>query len=88
MFRIAVTCSGLTEAEGSGVVADVFEEFGHRPWHAEVECSWSAGMLSLSASNDYDRTGLALFDEFSDAILACVSPEGPIRCKVVSVVPQ
>lgn len=88
MFRITVVCDGLTEAEGSGAVAGVLEEFTHRPWHQQVECAWAEATLSLSASNDYDRTGQALLDEFGDAILACVSPAEPIRSKVAAVVVQ
>ncbi len=88
MFRITVVCGGLTDAEGTGAVADVLEEFSRRPWHQQVECIWAEATLSLSASNDYDRTGQALLDEFGDAILACLSPAGAIRSKVAAVVVQ
>jgi len=85
VFRITVACSGLTEAEGSGVVSDVLEEFTHRQWQHNVECTWSAGTLSLCASNDFDENGQALLDEFGDAVLASVSPEGTVRFSVVAV---
>jgi hypothetical protein len=88
MFRIAVRCSGLSEAEGTAAVPDILEEFSHRPWHRDLECGWTSGMLTLTASNDFDSNGQALLDEFGDAILACIHCSGPIRVDVVSVVPR
>ena len=88
MYRVTVVCGGLTEAEGSGAVACILDEFTHRPWHKTVACEWRDGILWLSASNDYDQTGQALLDEFGDAIIACVSPVGSIRSKVEAVVAQ
>lgn len=85
MYRIALTCAGLTDAEGTAAVADILEEFTHRPWHTDLECSWSSGLLSLRASNDYDPEGQALLDEFSDAIHACVNYSGSIRLEVASI---
>src|SRR5260370_6079768 len=55
--------------------ADITEEFTHRPWHAKVECSWNRESLLLTAENDFDTQGLALSDEFSDAIASCI-PDG------------
>lgn len=86
MLRIAVQCSGLSEAEGAAAVPGILEEFSHRPWHTDVECSWASGTLTLTASNDFDSNGQALLDEFGDAILACIHCSGPIRVDVVSVV--
>jgi hypothetical protein len=86
MFRIAVSCCGLTNAEGSASVNDILEEFAQRPWHTALECSWSSGVLTLKASNDFDSDGQALLDEFGDAIHACTRYSAPIRLQVVSVV--
>jgi hypothetical protein len=35
-------------------------------------CAWDGSQLILQADNDFDSNGLALVDEFSDAISACV----------------
>ncbi len=86
MYHVTVACRGLTEAEGQGALGCVLEEFTHRPWHAAVQCEWSAGVLRLSAVNDYDTNGQALLDEFGDAIHACVSYSQEIRLVVESVV--
>ena len=51
---------------------EIAEEFLHRPWHQNVRCTWDGRALHLEADNDFDDTGLALLDEFSDAIAACV----------------
>jgi hypothetical protein len=33
---------------------------------------WDGSALILQADNDFDSNGLALLDEFSDAVSACV----------------
>jgi hypothetical protein len=38
-----------------------------------VVCRWDGHVLILQAENDFDREGLALIDEFSDAISACIA---------------
>jgi hypothetical protein len=52
--------------------ATITEEFTHRPWHQNVSCEWDGTQLVLQADNDFDSNGLALRDEFSDAISACI----------------
>ena len=52
---------------------DIIEEFTHRPWHENAECRWNGAFLLLTAENDFDAEGLALMDEFSDAIAACIA---------------
>jgi len=52
---------------------DITEEFTHRPWHQNVQCSWDGSRLTLQADNDFDADGSALADEFSDAIAACIA---------------
>jgi hypothetical protein len=38
-----------------------------------VSCEWNGSELVLQAENDFDKNGLALLDEFSDAIAACIA---------------
>ncbi|OWQ85733.1 hypothetical protein CDN99_21910 [Roseateles aquatilis] len=83
--RITVACEGLTDVEGTAAVADVLDEFKARPWHIDISCVWSNGRLTLSASNDYDAGGMALLDEFGDAIHACVDYSNRIKLAVVAV---
>lgn len=85
MYRVTVTCNGLTEAEGQGAVACICEEFTRRPWHEAVHCEWTAGVLRLAATNEYDRSGQALLDEFGDAVHACLSYSQEIHLLVESV---
>jgi len=72
MYKITLSCTGIPEAVGVEAASEVTEEFSHRPWHRSVRCSWDGARLLLLAENDYDVDGLALSDEFSDAIAACV----------------
>ena len=59
----------VPKAAGPRAAIDITEEFAHRPWHQNVRCPWDGEILRLEADNDYDENGLALSDEFSDAIL-------------------
>ena len=77
MYRVTLTCSRLTETEGAAAVADILEEFTHRPW--------KAGVLRLSGTKEVDETGLALLDEFGDTISACVDYTGRIHLAIESV---
>ena len=72
MFHIVLECEGIPTAAGSQAAADITEEFTHRPWHQNASCTWDGRILRLEADNNYDENGLALLDEFSDAIVACV----------------
>ena len=85
MFKLTLTCDGVPPHLGPQAAQDITEEFTHRPWHHNVVCGWDGSLLILEAENDSDPDGLALRDEFSDAISACVSGdfEGDIR--IVSV---
>lgn len=85
MFRIRVTCQGLTHDEGASAPADILEEFTHRHWHTNVQVEWDGKVLWLEADNDYDADGMALLDEFSDAAVACISAKGTISFAVQSV---
>jgi len=72
MYRVILACSGVPEQVGAAAACDIAEEFTHRPWHQNVQCSWDGSRLLLQADNDYDIDGSALTDEFSDAIAACI----------------
>ena len=86
MYRVTVTCTGLTDVEAREVVEDMLAEFAERPWQEKVTCEWRDGVLRLSAQNDVDSDGLALLDEFGDAINAYVNYGGDIHLEVESVV--
>lgn len=83
MYRITLACSGVSPAEGPQVVADVLEEFGHRPWQQVIVCEWREQKVVLIAENDFDAKGEALADEFSDAIAA--NWNGGFSVSIISV---
>jgi hypothetical protein len=85
MFRARVTFKGLTQDEGVSAPADILEEFTHRHWHTNVRSEWDGELLWLEAENDYDADGMALLDEFSDVVVACVGAKGTISFAVQSV---
>jgi hypothetical protein len=68
-----IICEGVPQQLGTEAAVEITEEFTHRPWHQNAVCSWDGSHLILVAENDYDDNGLALQDEFSDAISACVA---------------
>lgn len=72
MFKLTLSCSGVPKQVGWQAARDITEEFKHRPWHQDVICSWDGELLVLEAANDFDSDGLALHDEFSDVISACI----------------
>lgn len=72
MYRIILACNGVPANVGATCARDISEEFTHRPWHENVTCLWDGAQLILQAENDFDAKGLALLDEFSDAISACI----------------
>lgn len=86
MYRTTVICMGLTEAEAREAVADMLSEFEQRPWQLDVACEWRDGVLRLSAQNEVDSTGMALLDEFGDAVVAYINYAGEVRMTVESVV--
>ena len=85
MFHVVLECEGIPAAVGSQGALDITEEFVHRPWHQNVTCTWDGRILRLEADNDYDENGLALLDEFSDAICACIGEAGEGDLRVVAV---
>jgi hypothetical protein len=84
MYKARVSCSGLSHGEGAPAPDDILEEFMHRPWHKNVRCEWDGVSLWLEAENDYDANGMALLDEFSDAVMACISARDTLRFAVES----
>ena len=73
MYRIVLACKGVPTDVGAVAARDITEEFTHRPWHKNARCEWDGTRLVLQADNDSDSNGLALMDEFSDAIAACIA---------------
>ncbi len=80
-YRITLRCDGVPVDVGPRAATDITDEFTHRDWHENVECKWDGASLLLTAENDFDAQGLALIDEFSDAIAACIADgfDGDIR---------
>lgn len=72
MYRIVLACKGVPTHAGASGAGGISNEFTHRPWHANVTCVWDGSQLILQAENDLDSKGLALVDEFSEAISACI----------------
>jgi len=69
-----IVCSGVSEHLGAEAAADIQRHFEvDRQHHQNVRCSFAAGELTLTAENDFDSSGLALQDEFSDCISAFLS---------------
>lgn len=71
--KLILVCTGVQGTVWHEAASCVEEEFAHRPYHQNVRCTLLAGSLILTAENDFDSTGLALSNEFSDAITACIS---------------
>lgn len=87
MYRTILACRGVPTEVGPVAARDIAEEFTHRPWHKNVTCQWDGSRLILQADNDCDSNGLALLDEFSDAIAATISDGFDGGIDVVSVAP-
>ncbi len=72
MYRIVLACKGVPTHAGVIGARDISNEFARRPQHQNVTCVWDGSQLILQAENDFDSNGLALVDEFSNAISACI----------------
>jgi hypothetical protein len=88
MFRIIVSCDGITPEEWPEAMSDVREEFATRHWHRIIDIRWSGRTLLLTVENDYDADGEALADEFSDTIAAYAPGTPGYSVRVVSVAGQ
>jgi hypothetical protein len=84
-LRQQTVVSGWLGQIGAGVAIDITEEFRHRPWHKSVKCEQDRVRLVLQADNDFDSDGLALRDEFSDAISACAREHLDGNIEITSV---
>jgi hypothetical protein len=87
LYRVIVTCAGVPPQQGASLAANVAEEFAHRPWEEHVRCEWDGSVLSLRADNDFDANGLAVLDEFRDAVIACLAEFTSVTFAVASVEP-
>ena len=87
MYRIVLACNGVPAHVAAAAARDITEVFTHTPWHQNVRCEWDGSQLVLQADNDFDSNGLALLDEFSDAISACIEDGFEGGVNVVSVSP-
>lgn len=78
MFKITMRAGGIIDpAVGCAAAADIENEFReHRPWHESVTCGFHDGMLTVVATNDFDRDGRALSDELSDCLSAYIPLDG------------
>lgn len=74
MYLIRVLARVFQQTANTGPVSAraISEELARRPWHENVKCFFVGSSLILQADNDFDSNGLALVDEFSDSISACV----------------
>ena len=85
MYRIVLICEGVPKNAGEAAARDITNEFMHRPWHVNTACTWDGSQLVLQGDSDFDSDGLALRDEFSDAISACIEEAFDGELKVLSV---
>jgi hypothetical protein len=85
MYQSTVICTGLSNEEAWEAVAGMLTEFAQRLWQQVVPCEWRDDVLRLSAENDADSTGMALLDEFGDAICAYINYSGEIHVSVESI---
>jgi hypothetical protein len=87
LYRIILECNGVPVHAGAEAARDITKEFIQRPWHQNVRCEWDGSRLILRAENDFDSDGLALRDEFSDAISAYIQDGFDGDIDIVSVSP-
>ncbi len=84
MYRITLACVGIDPLVGDSAAKDIEGEFhDHRRWHQNVTCRSNDGELVLVGTNDVDKNGLALLDEFGDCLSAYLKEHGAVR--IVSV---
>ena len=84
--RIAIECAGAPSGSGAQAAIDITQAFRKRHWQRAALCAWDGVHLTLTAENDFDPSGFALADEFSDELSACVSAgfDGDIRIVSIS----
>jgi hypothetical protein len=47
-YRIELVCDGVPPNVGSEAAIHIKDEFGHRPWHENVQCVWNRVALILT----------------------------------------
>lgn len=85
MFKVTVKCEHILADVWTDAIEDVRTEFKERSWHSLVDVHWSGDTLLLVAVNDYDASGEALADEFSDTVAAYSPVTSGYQVSVVSV---
>jgi hypothetical protein len=84
MYKTTLACVGIDPLVGEAAAKDIEREFrDHRNWHRDVKCRFNDGELVLIGTNDVDKAGLALLDEFGDCLSAYLTEHGAVR--IVSV---
>jgi hypothetical protein len=89
MYRVTLACYGVPASAGQAAAIDIQREFAeHRRHHSNVTCTFTKGELVLTAENDFDPEGLALINEFSDCVSACIAElfDGGIRLVGATVI--
>jgi hypothetical protein len=88
MYRIILACKGVPTNVGTAAARDIANEFAQRTWHKTVTCVWDGSKLILQADTEFDSDGVALKDEFSDAISAYISDafDGDIETLSVAII--
>jgi hypothetical protein len=88
MYRTILACKGVSANVGAVAARDITAEFSHRTWHENVTCVWDGSRLILQADNDFDSDGVALKNEFSEAISAYIKEAfgGDIETLSVAVI--
>ena len=85
MYRVILASACVTRDVAEGAAREITQEFSRRPWHSNAKCEWDGVRLVLRADNDFDSNGLALRDEFSDAISAYIKEPLDGDIEIVSV---
>ena len=78
-FRVTLACDGIDASVGATAAQDIQAEFReHRRWHRDADCRFENGTLILYVTNDFDRNGLAVLDEFGDCLSAYLQNHGAV----------
>jgi hypothetical protein len=86
MFCVTLICDGLPAATEAEAARDIAKEFADsRQWHSRGTCDWDGARLVLRSGNDFDETGQATLDEFSDCIFAYVADPVEFSIRTASV---
>ncbi len=86
-YPVVPVCNGVPTNAGAQAALDITEEFTQRLGHHNAVCRWDGHVLILQAESDFDPNGVALTDEFSDAISANIAGgfDGDIRVQSIEL---